>query len=653
MVLVGSDASSRAKRGTLVISSTWTGRRMMRTSVTAVSVSAEWSREFLVVFAYHPCYFNMRFQELEALASLVGVTSREELYVEDPPPTALCDSPVVRIRLPGGEASARTICERAVLIKAVLDVWSYGDTWADAVNVGMAAGPSQIAARHASVAAPKTMQIKVMAFGRTASMEDKKAIIEGLRPLFSGEEEVDLKSSDVVVWALEEHYHHTTLKTNGADTSGQPRRVYVGRQVAGGRSTDKKQKDGDKAFFQKYDLSNRAVLGPTTMENQMAFLMANCAAVRRGQAAMDPFCGTGGLLLAMSHFGAHITGGEIDIRVVKGYRVAYVKNREAARQAAQKRGILVDGATPSRPSRPARPESGGGYAVAAAAQAPAPAAGETRQADAMVVDSQGAAEDANASTPATASKPGGKMSNSERRKQRKEEKARQLEENPEMAQDANIRDIFTNFYQYDLAKPEIVVCDSSSRPWRRTSQGWLDCIVTDPPYGVRAGTRKPGKTFPQAADGATFTAAKIGYGDEELSCDLLNLAAAALRDGGRIVYLVPVDLADFLGIDRAAERGDSGDAAMASSWAAVRTTPGGEAPAVKTLHDITMPKGGRPNKDPRLCISETTRDPMLLDESRYLDFLPQHSSLELLGASLQVLSGGLGRLLVTMRRVPR
>ena len=43
--------------------------------------------------------------------------------------------------------------------------------------------------------------------------------------------------------------------------------------MAGGRSVDKKQQGNEKAWFQKYDLQNRAVLGPTTMDNQLAFLM--------------------------------------------------------------------------------------------------------------------------------------------------------------------------------------------------------------------------------------------------------------------------------------------------------------------------------------------------------------------------------------------
>lgn len=216
--------------------------------------------------------------------------------------------------------------------------------------------------------------------------------------------------------------------------------------------------------------------------------------------------------------------------------------------------------------------------------------------------------------------------------------------------EASGRDVFTNFVQYGLPLPEVVVCDNSMRPWRSVRRGWCDCIVTDPPYGIRAAAKKQGRSNPslpqeggsrqgpvEIRDCATYIPPKVNYGDDELAADLLRLAAEALRDGGRLVFLVPVDLADFLGIDRAAsERGEAGGEACRS-----------------TLHGTAMPKGGRKKKDPRLCVSETSRDPLLLNEDRYRDFLPEHADLELVGASLQVLSGGLGRLLVTMRRRPR
>jgi len=222
------------------------------------------TREYLVVFAYHPCYFNMRFQELEALCSLLGVSSRAELYVDDPPPTALSDTPMVRVRLPGGDAAVRALCERAVLVKAVLDVWGEGATFPEAVKSCLALGPEVQSERHAMLAPPKTMRICNISFGRTQSLDEKREVIEHIRPLFRGDEVVDLYNSDVIIWALEEHHHVTGEgnKTHAGPRTGPPRRVFVARQAAGGRSIDKKQAGNEKAWFQKYDRRTAPCSGP-------------------------------------------------------------------------------------------------------------------------------------------------------------------------------------------------------------------------------------------------------------------------------------------------------------------------------------------------------------------------------------------------------
>lgn len=541
----------------------------------------------------------MRFQELEALASILGI-SRASLYVDYPPPTALSESPLVRVRLPG-EAAAQKLCERAVLVKAVLKVWGSGVDIAEAVQNGLTdVPPDALAKRRSVLAPPTTYQIRVAAFGRTVSLEDKRAIMDVMKPLFHGDEIADLRDPATTVWAIEEHSHQTNEKTHLGRRSGAPRRVIVGHQVAGGRSLDKKSASGEKAFYSRYELSERAVLGPTTMDNQLAFIMANCACAKPGSIALDPFCGTGGLLIATTHFGAQVYGGEIDLRVIKGWRVAYTKNKEAAQKVTKSQQ------------------------AAAVRKSP------------VVVESL-MSHDALTAYPLTMQHlhtigiaPASWVNSS-----RHVESRHSMKDVEDTAADE--RHIFTNFYQYELPTPEIVICDTSVPPWRDTQCGWLDCIITDPPYGVRAAMKRQGRAGDDPVvirDAANYIPSKVNYGDDELSHDLLELAAMALRDGGRITFLVPVDLADFLGIDRTAERGD-------------------KASARGNFRDVAMPGSGRMHKDKRLVISETTRDPLLLDESRYVDFIPSHSQLELAGASLQVLSAGLGRLLVTLRRLPR
>lgn len=312
-------------------------------------------------------------------------------------------------------------------------------------------------------------------------------------------------------------------------------------------------------------------------------------------------------MVPLTHFGAHVVGGEIDVRVVRGWRIAYIKNRAAALEVARKRenGTSANSADFRTPRTAV--ESG-------------------------IVSDRSEAGTGKMSMQYLTSIGLDTMRNHGAEHLNDSDSAVGLE----VSLPEGSRDIFTNFMQYGLPLPEVVICDNSRTPWRKVDCGWCDCIVTDPPYGVRAASKRQGRT-PDKPDHGTpsqrdHIASKVNYGEDDLAHDMMNLAGEALRDSGRLVQLVPVDLADFLGIDRAASERGGG--------------PKG------TLHATAMPQGGR-KKDKRLCISETTRDPLLLDESRYKEFIPSHPDLELLGASLQVLSGGLGRLLVTMRRRPR
>lgn len=331
--------------------------------------------------------------------------------------------------------------------------------------------------------------------------------------------------------------------------------------------------------------------------------MANCAQARPGHIALEPFCGTGGIMVALSHFGAHVTGGEIDIRVVMGWKIAYTRNEAAAFEAARSRGAGA---------------KQGGQANGNIQQVPSLKGGEGGSGMSLkhLINI-------------------GLVAASDDGRPVKDESTKETNQNS-LDELYQAREVFTNFIHYGLPCPEVVLCDNSKAPWRSMSGGWCDSIVTDPPYGVRAGAKKQGRDTSrkqvEIRSVDSYIPSKVAYEEDEMSRDLMTLAADVLKDNGRLVFLLPVDLADFLGIDRAAVEQKG-------------STKG-------NLHDAAMPKCGR-KKDPRLCISETTRDPLLLDETRYTDFIPSHADLELVGASLQVLSGGLGRLLVTMRRRPR
>ncbi|KAJ1463033.1 hypothetical protein M885DRAFT_504549 [Pelagophyceae sp. CCMP2097] len=68
---------------------------------------------------------------------------------------------------------------------------------------------------------------------------------------------------------------------------------WFGRLVATGDGGD---------LLTKYKLTDRPYIGSTTMDAELALIMARAARVEAGSLVLDPFAGTGGVLLATTHF---------------------------------------------------------------------------------------------------------------------------------------------------------------------------------------------------------------------------------------------------------------------------------------------------------------------------------------------------------------
>lgn len=54
------------------------------------------------------------------------------------------------------------------------------------------------------------------------------------------------------------------------------------------------------------------------MDAQLSFIMANQALIKNGDLVMDPFVGTGSLLVAAACFGAYVIGTDIDYLMLHG-----------------------------------------------------------------------------------------------------------------------------------------------------------------------------------------------------------------------------------------------------------------------------------------------------------------------------------------------
>lgn len=102
--------------------------------------------------------------------------------------------------------------------------------------------------------------------------------------------QVKLKNPDHNFWLLETDNYGVN---NGLPPVVQ-KRIFFGREIGG----------ADRKLIPTYQLKSRTYLGPTAMDAEMAFLMANQALATPGKLIYDPFVGTGSILIAAAHFGA-------------------------------------------------------------------------------------------------------------------------------------------------------------------------------------------------------------------------------------------------------------------------------------------------------------------------------------------------------------
>jgi tRNA (guanine10-N2)-methyltransferase len=101
---------------------------------------------------------------------------------------------------------------------------------------------------------------------------------------------VNLRNPDHNFWLIE--------VDNCEGNNGLPpvvqKTMFFGREVGG----------SDRKLIPTYELKSRNYLGPTAMDAEIAFLMANQALATPGKLVYDPFVGTGSILVAAAHFGA-------------------------------------------------------------------------------------------------------------------------------------------------------------------------------------------------------------------------------------------------------------------------------------------------------------------------------------------------------------
>ncbi|KAK9096379.1 hypothetical protein Sjap_021876 [Stephania japonica] len=259
---------------------------------------------YLCVFFHR--LLDYRRAEVEALAELFGafddgVGDDHHQLQWKLPERHHPDSPFHLVNLPSEDA-ARNIANRSLLVKGIYELWGEGDNYEE-LEKAVTSYPDERKLPY--LATETTFRIVVDSFGKIINFEEQNKRIQSLKFIpFKGR--VNLKNPEQKFWLMETDDYGSK---NGLPPVVQ-KRIFFGREVGA----------ADRKLLPTYQLKSRNYLGPTAMDAEMAFLMANQALATKGKLVYDPFVGTGSILVAAAHFGAMTMGADIDIRVVRDGR---------------------------------------------------------------------------------------------------------------------------------------------------------------------------------------------------------------------------------------------------------------------------------------------------------------------------------------------
>ncbi|MCJ1249572.1 hypothetical protein MMC30_006798 [Trapelia coarctata] len=232
----------------------------------------------------HPTF---RKPELEALALMAGVEVEFVQYSEYSP---YC---ILRLSSP---TAAHTLLTRSILSKAIYHLWATAPSY-PALHTLIQTQTTHLW----SLYTQSTFKFTLDVFNGSHSAASQTSIINSFAYLpFHGLISMNHPEEEFVV--CEELSH-------GNGTSGAvPQQIYFGRLIArGGRDA-----------INTYSLKKRAYISTTSMDAELALLMANLAFAGPGKLFYDPFVGTGSLVIACAHYGACVMGSDLDGRAVRG-----------------------------------------------------------------------------------------------------------------------------------------------------------------------------------------------------------------------------------------------------------------------------------------------------------------------------------------------
>jgi len=120
---------------------------------------------------------------------------------------------------------------------------------------------------------------------------DSQKIVRTLAGVYTKNRDVILNNPDIEIRAL-------ITKSN----------VYVGRKIF----------EIDRSNFEERKVQHRPFFSPISLHPKLARALVNLSEIKRDETMLDPFCGTGGILLEAGLIGVNVIGSDIEEKMMEG-----------------------------------------------------------------------------------------------------------------------------------------------------------------------------------------------------------------------------------------------------------------------------------------------------------------------------------------------
>ncbi|XP_026478300.1 tRNA (guanine(10)-N2)-methyltransferase homolog [Ctenocephalides felis] len=212
----------------------------------------------------------------------------------------ICDETPYWIIELDDEKHCHDICSRSVSVRFCMELWSrskiikeFHERLQKYVNTNSDC--------QKYFSASNTFRITVETYNKHFTQAEKIKKIENLEYI-PVKGSVKLTNPDIEYM----YYEHYGLDSNNVPE--QPLEILFGRYICSGQRQLKKE----------LSLKSRKFIGNTSMDATLSVLAANQALAQDGKIIMDPFVGSGSLLVAAAKFGGYVMGMDIDYLMLHG-----------------------------------------------------------------------------------------------------------------------------------------------------------------------------------------------------------------------------------------------------------------------------------------------------------------------------------------------